>query len=123
MAGARSFLYVATFAAACAPALAQGNGPLPAPSPSPVAKAPARCAALGPGAFAVAGSSTCIRVSGYVSAVAGFGPGPKQLVDGSNPFGDAFANGIGTRLGGRIEVRSDTELGEMRLVVGTGRER
>ncbi len=110
---------------ACAPALAEGKAPPPAPSPSPsaIAKAPSRCAALGPGAFALAGSQTCIRVSGYVSAVAGFGPGPKQIVDGSNPFGDAFANGVGARLGGRIEVRTDTDLGEVRLVVGTGRER
>ena len=87
------------------------------------AHAPSRCAALGPGAFAVSGSLTCVRVSGYVAAVAGFGAGPGQLLDRSNPFGDAPAKGLGMRMGARLDVTSDTDYGSMSLSVGVGRDR
>ena len=87
------------------------------------AEIPARCAALGPGAFAVSGSQTCVRVSGYVAAVAGFGSGPGRLVDHSNPFGDAPAKGVGMRVGARLDVTSDTDYGPMSLSIGIGRDR
>ena len=100
-------------ASSAAPASAQGK--------TDRAQAPSRCAALGPGAFEVAGSRTCVRVSGYVAAVAGFGPGPAQAFDRSNPFRDAHGNGVGARMGGRLDVTAETELGPMSLSVGVGR--
>ncbi len=38
-------------------------------------RAGARCAALGEGFFTVAGSDACVRISGRISAGAGFGTG------------------------------------------------
>jgi len=84
---------------------------------------PSRCAALGPGAFAVQGSLTCVRVSGYVAAVAGFGSGPAQVFDRSNPFADTPAKGLGARLGARLDVESATDLGPMSLSIGVGKDR
>ena len=82
-----------------------------------------RCAALGPNAFKAVGSQTCVRVSGYVAAVAGFGSGPGQLLDRSNPFGDAPAKGVGMRMGARLDVTSDTDYGPMSLSIGIGEDR
>ena len=87
------------------------------------AEVPSRCAALGPGAFPVAGSQTCVRVSGYVAAVAGFGSGPAQVFDRTNPFADTPAKGLGARIGAQLDVESDTELGPMSLSIGVGQDR
>lgn len=114
----RPFARLAICAALClsttAPTFAQSSKP---------AEVPSRCAALGPGAFAVSGSLTCVRVSGYVAAVAGFGTGSGQLLDRSNPFGDAPAKGLGMRMGARLDVTSDTDYGPMSLSIGVGRDR
>jgi hypothetical protein len=103
---------------AIAPGSAQNVAPRPMATPAPAP--PSRCAWLGPNAFAVANSQTCIRISGFVAAVAGFGPRPRHLVDASDPFADLPATGLGARLGASVDVVTDTEYGPLLLHADVG---
>jgi hypothetical protein len=79
------------------------------------AVANAHCAALGEGFFAVAGSSTCIRISGHVSAGVGFAT--------SSVNGHAFAapvTGSAVEEGVAGDVRFDTPMGPGRVYVNVG---
>jgi len=86
------------------------------------APADARCAALGPEFFSVAGSQTCVRIIGYVSAGVGFGSAFPNRANIDRPFGAAPP---ATRLGAQAAVtgdaRFDTPLGPARIYVGAGR--
>jgi hypothetical protein len=76
------------------------------------APANAHCAALGDGFFAVAGSSTCLRISGHVSAGVGF------VAGGAN--GHAFAAPVtssATEGGVAGDMRFDTPMGPGRVYV------
>jgi|SRR5579872_22078 hypothetical protein len=87
------------------------NNPLAAEA----AAANAHCAALGEGFFAVAGSATCMRISGHVSAGVGFATG--------NVAGHAFGatrTGSVTEEGMSSDVRFDTPMGPGRIYVHVG---
>ena len=111
------------FAALLAFGAAESAAAQTAGEPARAAEAPARCAGLGPGAFEAAGSQTCVRVSGYVAAVAGFASGQSRWIGVTNPFDDAPASGAGARIGVRLDVETPTDAGPLRLSVGLGRDR
>jgi hypothetical protein len=74
--------------------------------------AQAHCAALGPGFFAVTGSSACMRISGHVSAGAGF------VAAGANSHAAAAPiTGTFTEEGVSGDVRFDTPIGPGRIYV------
>ena len=76
------------------------------------AAAQAHCAALGPGFFAVTGSSACMRISGHVSAGAGF------VAAGANGHASAAPiTGSFTEEGVSGDVRFDTPIGPGRVYV------
>jgi len=95
----------------------------PTAAPTPTSAASARCAALGPGAFPVANSQTCIRIGGYISAVGGFGPGPRGFVASPNPFAGAPPNDVGVGLGASADVTTDTDYGTILMHVDVSRLR
>src|ERR1700744_3203086 len=67
-------------------------GDAPQFGPSATKPADAHCAALGEGFFAVAGSNACVRITGRISAGAGFaGPGPARAFGGAASGFDAQA--------------------------------
>ena len=75
------------------------------------------CAALGEGFFPVAGSNACIRISGHVSAGAGFGPGSQTPSALGSQFGGNAANGFNTEVGATGDLRFDTPAGPGRVYV------
>lgn len=82
------------------------------PQAAEAAAANAHCAALGEGFFAVAGSSTCMRISGHVSAGVGFATG------GAAAHGfSATRSGDVTEEGVSSDVRFDTPMGPGRVYV------
>ncbi len=99
-------LLAAVLAASLSTAARAGDA---APSPEQ-----ARCQAMGPDYFAVKGSTTCMRVSGYISAGVGFLE-PTRADKG--PFAPHAATVSGTEAGVGVEARFDTELGPARLYV------
>jgi hypothetical protein len=82
------------------------------PQAAEAAAANAHCAALGEGFFAVAGSSTCMRISGHVSAGMGFATGAAA----GHAFG-AGRTGTVTEEGVSSDVRFDTPMGPGRIYV------
>jgi hypothetical protein len=82
------------------------------PQAAEVAAANAHCAALGEGFFAVAGSSTCMRISGHVSAGMGFATGGAA----THAFA-ATRTGTVTEEGVSSDVRFDTPMGPGRVYV------
>ena len=88
--------------------------------PEPQRETPerARCKALGEGFFAVKGSTTCIRISGYVSAGMGFVEPGRIAAPTTGPFAPhPFAY---STTEGAVESRFDTELGPGRVYVQVG---
>jgi hypothetical protein len=81
------------------------------PRAAEAAAANAHCAALGEGFFAVAGSSTCMRISGHVSAGMGFATG------GAARAYTATRTGTVTEEGVSSDVRFDTPMGPGRVYV------
>ena len=75
----------------------------------------AHCAALGEGFFAVAGSSTCMRISGHVSAGVGFATGAA----GSRALGGPTTGSV-TEEGVAGDMRFDTPMGPGRVYVHVG---
>jgi hypothetical protein len=93
-----------------------------APEFGPSEKKPVdtHCAALGEGFFAVAGSSACVRITGRISAGAGFaGPGPARALD---PRVGGGASGFDTRAAVSGDIRFDTEAGPARIYVGVQKD-
>ena len=80
----------------------------------------AHCAALGEGFFAVAGSNACVRITGRISAGAGFaGPGPARALD--SHIGGA-ASGFDAQAAVSGDIRFDTEAGPARIYVGVKKD-
>ena len=93
-------------------------GGLPASTQGAPARANGRCAALGEGFFAVAGSNACVRISGHISAGTGFGTGaahgnPAPVDFGPNPLMGAEAAASG-------DLRFDTPNGPARVYLNVG---
>ena len=76
------------------------------------ATAQAYCATLGPGFFAVTGSTTCMRISGHVSAGAGFVAAGANAHTPSGPGAGTF-----TEEGVSGDFRFDTPIGPGRVYV------
>jgi hypothetical protein len=82
------------------------------PRTDQAAAAQAHCAALGPGFFAVTGSTTCMRISGHVSAGAGFVATGANGRAPSSPVAGTF-----TEEGVSGDFRFDTPIGPGRVYV------
>jgi hypothetical protein len=86
------------------------------PGESAPTNADLRCAALGEGFFAVAGSSACVQISGHISAGANFGSGapaahtaPHFTTPAANKFdGETAVSG---------DLRFDTPAGPGRVYI------
>lgn len=87
------------------------EAPPSAESDRVAAAANAHCAALGPGFFAVAGSSACIRISGHVSAGVGF------AAAGASGHAPAPPGGAFAEEGVSGDIRFDTPIGPGRIYV------
>jgi hypothetical protein len=79
------------------------------------------CKALGDGFYAVKGSDTCIRISGYIAAGVEFA-GPGRVERAAGPFAERAGAETDTRVGISMDARFDTELGPGRLYVQVGRD-
>jgi|GEM_PF-6854405 hypothetical protein len=93
-------------------AAAAQEAPSSASGDQAAAAANAHCAALGPGFFAVAGSSACMRISGHVSAGAGF-----ATAGASGHALAAPATGSFTEEGVSGDIRFDTPIGPGRVYI------
>ena len=102
---------VVAFAALAGPAHAGDDS---TPAPKDISSEQARCQALGEGYFAVKGSTSCIRISGYISAGVDFG-GAAKRTDG--PPSSHVVGFSENSAGVSIETHFDTELGPSRIYV------
>jgi hypothetical protein len=104
----------ATLGALAGPARAGDDAP-PAPKETNVDQA--HCQAMGEGYFAVKGSTSCIKISGYISVGGGavdFG-GRGKKTEGSAP--SHVVGFTENSTGVSIETRFDSELGPGRIYV------
>jgi hypothetical protein len=76
------------------------------------------CAALGEGFFPVAGSDACIRISGHISAGAGFGSGGAT----GFAFGGQPASPFNTEVGAAGDLRFNTPAGPGRVYIDVRRD-
>ena len=90
------------------------------PQPQPETVDQARCKALGEGYFAVKGSTSCIRISGYVSAGMGFVEPGRIAAPTTGPFAHHASTYSTTEGVVAVESRFNTELGPGRLYVQVG---
>jgi hypothetical protein len=93
-----------------------------ADTPPPISADQARCQALGEGYFAVKGSTTCVRISGYVSAGVGFAaPARVAAPDGasSDRRATAFTDNQEEM---SLDAQFNTELGPGRLYLQVGQD-
>jgi hypothetical protein len=93
-----------------------GDAFIPAPSSAPD---PSYCSALGDGFFAVAGSSACIKISGYVSAGTEFSVPGAQGIGGSS-FATKSNLGMDSQSAVSAETQFETPLGPGRVYVQVG---
>jgi hypothetical protein len=79
----------------------------------------ARCNAIGEGFYAVKGSDTCVKISGYVAAGADFAaPGAED----SPAFAPRPTGDLNSQTAVSAEMRLDTPLGSERLYVQFGHD-
>ncbi|WP_158814759.1 hypothetical protein [Methylocapsa sp. S129] len=92
--------------------------------PPQAAKADTHCATLGEGFFPVAGSNACIKISGRISAGAGFGSAGGGSTNAFGPhFGGNPANkGFDTEAAASGDLRFDTAAGPGRVYVGVRKD-
>ena len=83
-------------------------------------RAAARCLAVGEGFFPVAGSDACVRISGHISAGAGFGTGAARGDSSSLVFDQSPPNGVGSAAAAAGDFRFDTPNGPGRIYVDVG---
>jgi hypothetical protein len=100
-------------------AASAGDAPPAAPPGRPLADT--HCAALGEGFFAVAGSSACIRISGRISAGAGFA-GVATAAESFGPRLSGARAGFDAQTAVSGDLRFDTEAGPARVFVGVRRD-
>jgi hypothetical protein len=122
MSGVPQVLVLAVIAAAsfaaCPSAAIAGD----AEAPPPISADQVRCQALGEGYFAVKGSTTCVRISGYVSAGVGFAA-PGRVVAPSGAPSDRHATAFtDSQEGASVEAQFNTELGPGRLYLQVGHD-
>ena len=90
--------------------------------PKPASIDQARCNAMGEGFYAVAGSTTCVKISGYIGTGVVFASPGRVTPPSAGPSARhdtaIFEKGAGVSL----EARFDTELGPGRLYVQVGRQ-
>jgi hypothetical protein len=96
----------------CAPACAGDMPPLGEPARAQIG---GRCAALGEGFFAVAGSDACVRISGRISAGVDFAGAGKANFFGVRNGGIAPASAFSTETAVSGDMRFDTGAGPARL--------
>lgn len=94
-----------------------GDALAPAPPSTPDQ---AHCNELGDGFFAVAGSSACVKISGYVSAGTDFSAVAAKGAQSSAPFAAKSSVGMDSQSGMSVETQFDTPLGPGRLYVQVG---
>jgi hypothetical protein len=120
----RSFMAVSLGAACAALPAAAAEAQTSRRGPQPALAEPAvqACPEQGPGFFRVAGSMTCIRVSGQVRAEMSFGSA-RSGSWGGGPAAIAPAPSVRTHASGRVmlDARTQTPLGTVRAVVRTPR--
>jgi hypothetical protein len=81
------------------------------------------CAALGEGFFPVAGSTACVRISGHISAGAGFVTGAGSASSFGPHIGAVPANrGFDTETAASGDFRFDTPAGPGRVYIGVRRD-
>lgn len=102
---------VAAFGAFAGPAYAGDDS---TPASKDISWEQARCQALGEGYFGVKGSTSCIRISGYISAGIDFG-GATKRADGTAT--SHVAGLSGNSAGVSIETHFDTEFGPSSVYV------
>jgi len=102
--------------------LSQGvfAGDLPPSAQAAKTRASAHCAALGEGFFPLAGSHACVRISGRISAGAGFGTGLARGGPASLDFDPSPANGLGGQAAAAGDLRFDTPNGPARIYLDVG---
>lgn len=81
------------------------------------------CAALGEGFFPVAGSTACVRISGHISAGAGFVTGAGSASSFGPHIGGVPANrGFDTETAASGDFRFDTPAGQGRVYIDVRRD-
>jgi len=90
--------------------------------PKPPAADDLHCSALGEGFFPVAGSSACIRISGYVAAGADLGGALHPVAHNAAPFEPGSTSALRTGAGVAADARFDTPMGPGRIYVQVGHE-
>jgi len=80
------------------------------------------CAVLGEGFFAVAGSNACIRISGRISAGAGFAEGGSSATAFGPRLAGASAGRFDVQTAASGDLRFDTEPGAARVYVRVTRD-
>ncbi|MGO8797594.1 MAG: hypothetical protein ACLQE9_05025 [Roseiarcus sp.] len=103
--------------AALALAFSQGvcAGDLPSSSQFARTRANTRCGALGAGFFPIAGSDACVRISGHISAGAGFATGAARGGSADLAIAPSAPNGFGAEAGMAGDFRFDTANGPGRI--------
>jgi hypothetical protein len=114
---ARGALFILASIALTGGALAGDAAP-----PKPAAGDDLHCSALGEGFFPVAGSSACIRISGYVAAGADLGGALHPVAHGGAPFEPSSTSTLRTGAGAAADARFDTPMGPGRIYVQVGHE-
>ncbi len=81
-------------------------------------RANARCAALGDGFLAIAGSDACVKISGHISAGAGFGTGAAHSGSSTITFGPSPLMGAEAAASGDLRFNTSNGLARVYLNVG-----
>lgn len=102
----RRLLAIAAFAAVCGMARAED---LPVAEPPQLDLGQALCSVYGAGFHAIPGTDTCLRVGGSVRVDGAYVGGDLDL---DTPNASSFARGRA-----RFESRTQTEFGEVRIVI------
>jgi hypothetical protein len=76
-----------------------------------------RCAALGEGFFAVAGSTACVQISGHISAGANFGSGSVSRPYSNSHFAGPSANKFDGEMAVSGDLRFETPMGPGRVYI------
>ncbi|MGA2792444.1 MAG: hypothetical protein ABSE69_02765 [Roseiarcus sp.] len=95
-------------------------GDLPSSAQTAKTRANAHCAALGEGFLPVGGSDACVRISGHISAGAGFGAGAARGDSSSLNFDPGPPNGLGAVAAAAGDWRFDTPNGPGRVYLDVG---
>jgi hypothetical protein len=83
----------------------------------------AHCSALGDGFFPVTGSNACIRISGHISAGAGFGSsGGSANSFGPRVGGNPANSGFDGEVAASGDLRFDTSAGPARVYIGVRKD-